>query len=87
MPSQATSVDAQLVLQLYDLRREAEMRKARSWFAATLSPSRALPHQRLRPSRPRRTRRGVTAPRTAPPCAPPLPCPCCASLLQAIAAE
>ena len=41
MPSQATSVDAQLVLQLYDLRREAEMRKARSWFAATFSPSSA----------------------------------------------
>ena len=38
MPSQATSVDAQLILQLYDLRREAEMRKARSWFAATFSP-------------------------------------------------
>jgi hypothetical protein len=39
MPSQATSADAQLILQLYDLRREAEMRKARSWFAATFSPT------------------------------------------------
>ena len=28
MPSQATSVDAQLVLQLYDLRREEVMRAA-----------------------------------------------------------
>jgi hypothetical protein len=38
MPSQATSADAQLILQLYDLRREAEMRKARAWFASTFSP-------------------------------------------------
>lgn len=38
MPPQATSADAQLILQLYDLRREAEMRKARTWFAATFSP-------------------------------------------------
>jgi hypothetical protein len=38
MPTQATSTDAQLILQLYDLRRESEMRKARAWFAATFSP-------------------------------------------------
>ena len=38
MPPQATSADAQLILQLYDLRREAEMRKARHWFAATFTP-------------------------------------------------
>jgi hypothetical protein len=38
MPSQACAADAQLILQLYDLRREAEMRKARSWFASTFSP-------------------------------------------------
>ena len=33
MPKKPTSADAQLVLQLYDFRREAEMRKARTWFA------------------------------------------------------
>ncbi|HEX4489141.1 MAG TPA: hypothetical protein VH088_22900 [Terriglobales bacterium] len=38
MPPQATTADAQLILQLYELRREAEMRKARHWFAATFSP-------------------------------------------------
>lgn len=29
----ATAADAQIVMQLYDFRREAEMRKARNWFA------------------------------------------------------
>lgn len=29
----ATNADAQLIIQLYDLRREAVCRKARSWFA------------------------------------------------------
>jgi len=33
MAKKATARDAELVLKLYDLRREAEMRKARSWFA------------------------------------------------------
>jgi len=33
MPGQATVADAELILKLYDLRREAEMRKARAWFA------------------------------------------------------
>ncbi len=33
MPKKPTAADAQLVLQLYDLRREAEMRKARAWWA------------------------------------------------------
>jgi|SRR6185437_16272253 len=33
MPKKPTSADAQLVLQLYDLRRETEMRKARAWWA------------------------------------------------------
>jgi hypothetical protein len=41
MPSQATNADAQLILQLYELRRETEMRKARAWFAATFSPQNA----------------------------------------------
>ncbi|HEU5403006.1 MAG TPA: hypothetical protein VFU86_16735 [Terriglobales bacterium] len=29
----ATPADAQVIMQLYELRREAEMRKARNWFA------------------------------------------------------
>ena len=33
MPDQATTADAELILKLYDLRREAEMRKARAWYA------------------------------------------------------
>ena len=32
MSKKATATDAQLILQLYDLRREAEMRKARNWW-------------------------------------------------------
>jgi hypothetical protein len=32
MPKKATAADAELILQLYDLRREAEMRKARNWW-------------------------------------------------------
>jgi len=34
MPKKLTTEDAQIIMRLYDLRREAEMRKARSWFAA-----------------------------------------------------
>ncbi len=33
----ATPADAQVIMQLYDLRRETEMRKARSWFG-TFNP-------------------------------------------------
>ncbi|MGA2021297.1 MAG: hypothetical protein ABSH02_11960 [Candidatus Sulfotelmatobacter sp.] len=32
MPKKATPADAELIMQLYDLRREAEMRKARNWW-------------------------------------------------------
>jgi hypothetical protein len=35
----ATPSDAQIILQLYDLRREAEMRKARSWWGGTFWPN------------------------------------------------
>jgi len=38
MPKKATSSDAQLILQLYDLRREPEMRKARNWWAGQFWP-------------------------------------------------
>lgn len=32
MPSTPTTADAELILKLYDLRREAEIRKARNWW-------------------------------------------------------
>src|SRR5579864_7675251 len=32
MPKKATPEDAELILKLYDLRREPEMRKARNWW-------------------------------------------------------
>jgi len=35
----ATTADADLVLRLYDLRRESEMRKARSWFIEQFWPT------------------------------------------------
>jgi len=38
MPKRATAADAQVILQLYDLRREAEMRKARSWWFVSFWP-------------------------------------------------
>ncbi|MGH9529180.1 MAG: DUF4760 domain-containing protein, partial [Terriglobales bacterium] len=41
MPGTATAADAELILRLYDLRREAEMRKARHWWAATFLPQTA----------------------------------------------
>ena len=33
MPRKPNADDAQIIMRLYDLRREAEMRKARRWFA------------------------------------------------------
>jgi len=41
MANKATAHDAQVVLQLYDLRREAEMRKARNWFTTEFWPQSA----------------------------------------------
>jgi hypothetical protein len=38
MPKKATTADAHLILELYDLRREAEMRKARDWWAGEFFP-------------------------------------------------
>ena len=35
----ATPADAQVILQLFELRRETEMRKARNWFAAEFNPT------------------------------------------------
>lgn len=39
MANNASGTDAQLILQLYDLRREAEMRKARAWWAGSFWPN------------------------------------------------
>jgi hypothetical protein len=33
MPKRPTAEDAEIIMRLYDLRREAELRKARAWFA------------------------------------------------------
>jgi hypothetical protein len=41
MPKKPTVADAQLIVQLYDLRREAEMRKARNWWAGEFFPQSA----------------------------------------------
>ncbi len=38
MAKKPSASDAQLLLQLYDLRREAEMRKARNWWMAEFWP-------------------------------------------------
>ena len=37
----ANAADAQALMQLYDLRREPEMRKARNWFGAEFNPTSA----------------------------------------------
>ena len=36
-----TAADAELILKLYDLRREPELRKARNWWVVTFSPQSA----------------------------------------------
>jgi hypothetical protein len=41
MAKKATADDAQVILKLYDLRREPEMRKARTWFTAEFWPESA----------------------------------------------
>jgi hypothetical protein len=41
MPNTAGPADADLIIKLYDLRREAEMRKARQWFAGGFWPKSA----------------------------------------------
>ncbi len=38
MPTDPTPADAQIIMQLYDLRREAEMRKARNWLLGEFWP-------------------------------------------------
>jgi len=41
MAKKPTAADAQLILHLYELRRESEMRKARSWWAGSFWPETA----------------------------------------------
>ena len=41
MPKKPTHADAQLILQLYEIRREAEMRKARDWSTMKFWPQSA----------------------------------------------
>jgi len=41
MAKKATVADAQLIVQLYDLRREAEMRRARNWWGGEFFPQNA----------------------------------------------
>jgi len=41
MSKKPNATDAQLIMQLYDLRREAEMRKARNWWVASFWPENA----------------------------------------------
>lgn len=38
MPKKPTAADAELILKLYDLRRESELRKARSWIGGSFWP-------------------------------------------------
>ena len=41
MPRKATTTDAELILKIYDLRREPEMRKARNWWGNEFWPQSA----------------------------------------------
>jgi hypothetical protein len=41
MPKKPTPADAKLILKLYDLRREAEIRKARNWWLVAFWPDTA----------------------------------------------
>jgi hypothetical protein len=41
MPQNATAADAQVIMQLYDLRRETEMRRARNWWLVDFWPQNA----------------------------------------------
>jgi hypothetical protein len=49
MPTQATYDDANLILRLYELRREEKLRKARAWFAASFHAASLEDVQRIAP--------------------------------------
>ena len=56
MPTQqATYEDANLVLRLYELRREEKLRTARAWFAANFQASTVEDMQRIAPPEARKT--------------------------------
>ena len=46
---QATYDDANLILRLFELRREEKLRKAREWFAANFAPTSLEDMQRIAP--------------------------------------
>ncbi|HTQ61562.1 MAG TPA: hypothetical protein VMI32_15155 [Candidatus Solibacter sp.] len=47
MPKKPTAEDARLILELYNLRREPEMRKARSWWLTKFWPKDADEYMRI----------------------------------------
>ena len=47
MPTQATYDDANLILRLYELRREEKLRKAREWFSANFHAASLEDMQRI----------------------------------------
>ncbi|HKT48110.1 MAG TPA: hypothetical protein VJP87_11355 [Candidatus Acidoferrales bacterium] len=47
MAKKATASDAELLMRLYDLRREAEMRKARDWWLTKFWPNSAEDFMRI----------------------------------------
>ena len=49
MPNQATYDDANLILRLYELRREEKLRQARDWFAKTFAASTLEEAQKIAP--------------------------------------
>ncbi len=49
MPNQATYDDANLILRLYELRREEKLREARDWFSLNFHASSVEDMQRLAP--------------------------------------
>jgi len=50
MPTQATYDDANLILRLFELRREEKLRKAREWFSANFVPTSLDDMQRIAPT-------------------------------------
>ena len=49
MSNQATYDDANLILRLYELRREEKLRQAREWFAGNFNASTAADMQKIAP--------------------------------------
>jgi hypothetical protein len=49
MPTQATYDDANLILRLYELRREEKLRKGREWFSANFHPASVEDMQKIAP--------------------------------------